>query len=93
MVTRKRRVEVFTAGCVLCEETVKMVRELACPSCEVVVYDIAKQCDSGECMGKVKSYGISRVPTVVVDGRIADCCAGPGPDPEALKTAGVGRAI
>jgi len=29
---RKRKVEVFIAGCPLCDETVKLVNELACPS-------------------------------------------------------------
>ncbi len=38
----KRRIEVFTAGCLLCQEAVKMVRELACSNCEVVVYDLIK---------------------------------------------------
>ncbi len=36
MVTEKRRIEIFTAGCFLCEETLKLVRDLACPSCEIV---------------------------------------------------------
>jgi hypothetical protein len=31
-VPKKRKIEVFTAGCPLCDETVKLVRELACPS-------------------------------------------------------------
>ncbi len=40
MVTEKRRIELFTAGCFLCEETIKLVRDLACPSCEIVVYGL-----------------------------------------------------
>ena len=35
----RRKVEVFTAGCPLCQETVKLVKEPACPRCEVIVYD------------------------------------------------------
>jgi len=38
----KRRVEVFTAGCSLRDETVKLVKELACPSCEVNIYGLSK---------------------------------------------------
>jgi hypothetical protein len=37
----KRHVEVFTSGCYLCDETVTLVKELACQSCEVTVYDLA----------------------------------------------------
>jgi hypothetical protein len=35
MATAKREVEVFTAGCPLCEETVNLVKSLACPNCEL----------------------------------------------------------
>lgn len=38
----KRLVEVFTAGCPLCDQTVKLVRELACSNCEVQVYDLKR---------------------------------------------------
>ena len=32
MTTGKRRVEVFTAGCPICDETVSVVKSLACPN-------------------------------------------------------------
>jgi glutaredoxin 3 len=28
----------------------------------------------------VRGYGIRSLPAVVIDGRLADCCAGRGPD-------------
>jgi len=87
----KRKVEVFTSGCYLCEDMVKLVKDLACPSCEVVVYNLADPCESKECLEKAKEYGISAVPTVVVDGKIADCCKQVKPSREALMAAGIGR--
>jgi glutaredoxin 3 len=36
----KRRIEVFSAGCAACEETVAMVKRLACSSCDVAVLDM-----------------------------------------------------
>lgn len=36
----KRQIEVFTAGCFVCEEVVSQIKELACPNCEVVIYDL-----------------------------------------------------
>jgi protein-disulfide isomerase len=85
----KRLVEIFTAGCPLCEPVVKTVHDLACPSCEVKVYDIRK-----EGAEKAKSYGIARVPAVVVNGKLADCCRNTGAvDVEVLKAAGVGVPI
>ena len=86
----KRRVEIFTAGCPLCDETVRLVKELACPSCEVIVYNIKEQCESKECLDKMKQYNITSVPTVVVDGKIAECCKRGKVSKETLKAAGVG---
>jgi len=46
MTTEKRRVDVFTAGCPLCQDAVRLVTSLACPSCEVQVYDLpGRLCD------------------------------------------------
>lgn len=88
----KRKVEVFTAGCPVCEEAVKTVRSLACPSCEVVVYDLNKGCATNECREKAKTYGIKRLPAVAVDGRLVECCAQGGVDAAKLREAGIGLA-
>jgi hypothetical protein len=46
MATVQRRVEAFMAGCLTgcltCDETVRLVKLLTCPSCEVQVYDCGK---------------------------------------------------
>lgn len=89
----KRKVEVFTSGCYLCEETVALVKDLACPSCEVVVYDIANPCESKECIEKSRAYGITAVPSVVIDGKVVECCKREKPDREALLAAGLGKPI
>ena len=31
----RRKVEVFSAGCPACKETIELVNRVACPSCEV----------------------------------------------------------
>ena len=84
----KRQVEVFTAGCPVCEPAVQLVNELACPDCEVTVYDLR---ESGA--EKASHYGISRVPSVVVDGTHASCCQGGGIDREQLRAAGIGQRL
>jgi predicted DsbA family dithiol-disulfide isomerase len=43
--------------------------------------------------GRAKSLGISSVPAVVIDGKLADCCAGRGPDEATLKAAGLGQTL
>ena len=35
-----RKIEVFSAGCPACEDTVDLVNRIACPSCEVEVLDM-----------------------------------------------------
>jgi glutaredoxin len=84
----KRQVEVFTAECPVCEPAVELVRELACPDCEVTVHDLR---ESG--IEKARQYGIKRVPTVVVDGNVAACCADSGVVREQLQAAGIGRRL
>jgi len=81
----KRKVEVFTGGCPLCDETVQLVQELSCSSCDVTVYNLREKG-----MDKAKQYGVNSVPTVVVDGKILNCCARKGPTRADLKAAGIG---
>ncbi len=87
----KRKVEVFTAGCPVCDEAVKAVRDTACPSCEVTVYDLNKGCATNDCRDKAKAYGVNRVPAVAVDGKLLECCRHGGIDASVLRAAGVGR--
>lgn len=87
----KRTVEVFTSGCFLCDETVDLVKELACPNCDVKVYNLAEPCESRECVEKAKEYGINSVPAVVVDGSIVECCQRGKPDRGAFIAAGIGK--
>lgn len=84
----KRKVEIFVAGCACCDETVQMVTRIACPSCEVEVLDMKNTAVSQ----RAKQLGIRSVPTVVVNGTLADCCAGRGPTEQALRAAGIGQA-
>ena len=84
----KRQVEVFTAGCPICEPAVQLVQELACPDCEVTVHDLR---ESG--IEKARQYGITRVPTVVVGGTISTCCEDGGVDREQLQAAGIGQRL
>jgi hypothetical protein len=90
MSKKKRRIEVFTAGCPLCDEAVRLVKGLACEDCEVIVYNLNEPCESGECLEKVKSYGVTRVPAVAVYGRLAECCKVGRVTEEGLKAAGIG---
>ncbi|MEE9120470.1 MAG: thioredoxin family protein [Syntrophobacteria bacterium] len=83
---KKRKVEVFSAGCPVCDGTVEMVKGIACPDCEVNVLDMKDPAVAD----RAKSLGIRSVPAVVINGKLAECCAGRGPDEATLKAAGLG---
>ncbi len=98
----KRQVEIFTADCPLCDETVntvigqagetpasltvKMVRELACSSCQVSVYDLREKTD----LAKAEQYGVNGVPAIAVNGRLV--LTGK-PNTEQLQAVGIGQPL
>jgi len=84
----KRKVEVFSAGCPACQETIDLVARLAGTSCEVSILDMKK---SGIAQ-RAKVLGIRSVPAVVINGELAGCCAGRGPDEKMLRASGLGQA-
>ncbi len=86
--TALRQVEVFSAGCGICEDVVTLVTSIACPSCDVSVLDMKDIAN----VHRAKSLGIKRVPAVVVDGKVADCCSDMGPNEASLRAAGIGHA-
>ena len=87
----KRKIEVFTSGCPVCEPVVDLVKKIACPSCDLVIYDLNKGCETNECRDKAKQYGINRVPAVVVNGKLLDCCRTGAITEDALRAAGIGQ--
>ena len=77
-----KKIEVFSAGCSACRETIETVKRLA-GSHEVVIHDMNKS----EIASRAKEYGIRTVPAVVIDGKLASCCTNRGPDERVLRSA------
>ena len=84
--SEKRQIEIFSAGCAACDEAVRVVKAIAGSSCEIHVLDMHQ----AQVAKKAGSYGIKRVPAVVVDGKVADCCQVGGVDEATLRQLGVG---
>ena len=84
--TAKRKIEVFSAGCPACQETVKLVQQIACPSCDVSILDM----NDPAVAQRARGLGIRSVPAVVINGKLADCCQGRCPDEATLRAAGLG---
>jgi len=84
-----RKVEIFSAGCPACQETIDLVKKIACPSCDVSIHNM----NDDDISQRAKTLGIYRVPAVVIDGKLADCCSVSAPDEQRLRAAGLGSAI
>ncbi len=83
---RIRRIQIFSAGCEICEQTIQLIQDLACQSCEVEILDIHKP----EVARQAREFSIQSLPSVVIDGQLAGCCTDRGVSIDALKTAGLG---
>lgn len=87
--TKKREVIVYSAGCRCCLDLIELVRSEACAGCDVQVRDM----NDDRIAGEANQLGIRSVPTVTIDGRLADCCAGGGPSIDTLRSLGLGQAL
>lgn len=77
----KHKIEIFSAGCGLCQKAIDLVKEIANENCEVVILDMHQK----NVEGRAQSLGIQTVPTILVDGRIAPCCQGKGINEDMLR--------
>lgn len=84
----KRTIEVFSAGCPCCDAALEAVREASCSSCDVQVLDMKDP----KVAARAKQLGINRVPAVVIDGQLADCCSSGAVDIDVLRSMGLGQA-
>lgn len=67
MNTNKRTIEIFTAGCPVCRETIETVRQaVADCGCDI----IERKCEGETCCEPAVNYGVKSLPTVVADGKI-----------------------
>ncbi len=87
----KRQVEIFTAGCPVCEPVVQMVKDTACDNCEITIHNLSAQCESKIYVTKMEEYQIKRLPAIVVDGQLLGCCKNIEITKKDLIDAGIGQ--
>lgn len=87
----KRQIEVFTANCPVCDPVVQLVKDLSCNSCEIITYDLVKQCEDKTCLSKIKEYNVKSLPAVAVNGKLMECCENSSITKENLIAAGIGQ--
>ena len=83
MATAKHTIEIFSAGCATCRETIEMVKKIAGSDPHVQVHDM----QHGDTATRAKTLGVKSLPAVVINGKLAGCCAGRGPDEHVLREA------
>jgi glutaredoxin len=86
--TTKRKVEVFSAGCPVCQDAVKLVERLSCGSCEVAILDM----NDINVAKHARDLGVRSVPAVAINRQLASSCVAGGVDEQALRAAGLGQA-
>ena len=84
----KRRVEIFSAGCGVCQRTIEQLRQQIDERHEIVVHDMNNDAGAVE---KAEAFGIRTVPAVVVDGSLLACCKNTGPTLRELYAAGLAK--
>lgn len=82
-----RNIEVFTAGCPCCDDAAKAVRAAASSTDDVQIRDMRDPAVATE----AKKHGIHRVPAVVINGQLADCCSVDVVDVGVLRKMGLGQ--
>jgi glutaredoxin len=76
-------IEVFSAGCPLCEEAIQLVRRIAGPAGDLTIHDLRTDPTAQE---RARQLGIHRVPAVVINGRLAQCCRSGPVDPVVIRS-------
>ncbi len=77
------KIEVFSAGCKVCSDTIATVKKLANSEHEIVVQDMQHH----ETAERAARLGVRSVPAVVINGQVAVCCANQGIDESTLREA------
>lgn len=81
----RRRIEFFSAGCPCCDRAIAEVLSVVPVSGDVLVLDMHEP----DVAARARHLGVSRVPAVVIDGELLECCDNGRIDAQALIEAGV----
>jgi len=87
---KMKKIEIFTAGCPVCEPVVGWVKEMASSDDQITIHNLATQCETKICVKKAEEYGVERLPAIVVDGQLLGCCKNVGITKDDLLNAGIG---
>lgn len=79
----KYKIEIFSAGCKTYHEAIATVKKVAGSEHEVIVHDMHQEAIAS----RAAQHGVKSVPAVVINGKLAGCCAGRGVEERVLREA------
>ena len=79
----KHKIEIFSAGCKTCKDSIEAVRNLAGSEHEVVVYDMHQE----HIANRAAQSGVRSLPAVMIDGKLAGCCSDRGVEERIVRDA------
>jgi glutaredoxin len=79
----KHKIEIFSAGCKTCKDTIEAVRTLAGSEHDVVVHDMHQE----RIASRAAQHGVRSLPAVMIDGKLAGCCSGRGVEERVVREA------
>ncbi len=82
----KRKIEIFSAGCPVCDRAISTVEDMADDRFDVRVLDM----NDPKVAERARNLGVASVPAVFMDGQLLDCCGAQGVTPDSLRDAGIG---
>ena len=86
----KQQIEIFTAGCPVCEPVVALVKKTACENCEITIHNLSEQSENKDGITKMKEYGVKKLPAIAVNRKLIDCCKNIEITKDNLVNAGIG---
>jgi hypothetical protein len=80
---QRKKIQVFSAGCLVCQEAITAVRHIAGADHDVEVLDMHQ----ADVAARARQHGIRSVPSVVVNGHLQACRTDGGVDEAILRSA------
>jgi len=81
------KIEIFSAGCKFCGNVEAEVKEVIDAGDTLVVHNLSDEGSAEIYYRAAVKYGISSVPSVVVDGELLSCCGSSGFSKDVLSAA------
>ena len=78
----KNIIDIYSAGCSICNDTIDLVNSIADSGCEITIHDTQQK----DVANELKKHNIKTVPAVAINGKFADCCTSQGVDAGVLRT-------